>query len=162
MLRSFEHIITEFGPALARIAASYERNPVLQQDLLQEIRLALFRSLRHLKDAAKLRAFVFKIAHNCCVDHVVAHAGQPQTTAVSTELLSEACTPEEDVMAQDGARALVEAVRRLELPYRQVLTLLLEDMSYPEIAETLGITAVNVGVRVNRAKNRLKELLRNG
>jgi len=40
-----------------------------------------------------------------------------------------------------------------------VITLLLEDMSYLEIAESLGISVGNVGVRVNRAKARLKELL---
>jgi len=158
-MRSFEQVIAEFGPGLARIAASYERNRALQQDLLQEIQVALFRSLSQLKDAAKMRAFIFRIAHNCCVDHVVRHAGEPATTEVSTELPSDTHTPEQDVMARDRTRRLVEAVRRLELPYRQVITLLLEDMSYLEIADALGITVANVGVRVNRAKSQLKELL---
>jgi DNA-directed RNA polymerase specialized sigma24 family protein len=45
----------------------------------------------------------------------------------------------------------VQAVRQLELPYRQVMPLLLEDLSYIEIGETLGISVANVGVRVNRA-----------
>ena len=39
------------------------------------------------------------------------------------------------------------------------MTLILEDMSYEEIAETLGITVDNVGVRVNRAKKQLQERL---
>ena len=51
------------------------------------------------------------------------------------------------------------AIRKLALPYRQVITLVLEDLSYPEIAEALGISTVNVGVRVNRAKQQLKVLL---
>lgn len=156
---SFEHIIDDLGPALARIAAAYERNGLLRQELLQEIRLVLFQSLPQLKDAAKLRPFVFRIAHNCCVDHVVRYARQPPMTGVSEELPSEAPTPDEELMAQERTRRLVEAVRRLELPYRQVITLLLEDMSYQEIADTLGLTLSNVGVRVSRAKARLQELL---
>ena len=158
-MRSFEQIIEEFGPALARTAASYERNAASQQDLLQEIRLALFRSLPGLKDLSKLRAFVFRVAHNCCVDHVVRQAGKPAAVDDFAEVQSDDRTPEQELLRQEKARRLVEAVRQLELPYRQVIALLLEDMSYAEIAETLGISVVNVGVRVNRAKGRLKELL---
>ena len=50
-------------------------------------------------------------------------------------------------------------MRGLPLPYRQVITLLLEDLSYEEIAEALGISLSNVGVRINRAKQQLKERL---
>jgi DNA-directed RNA polymerase specialized sigma24 family protein len=39
------------------------------------------------------------------------------------------------------------------------MTLILEDMSYDEIADTLGISVANVGIRVNRAKQQLKVLL---
>jgi hypothetical protein len=65
IVRSLDSIIEEFGPGLARAAAAYERNLALRQELLQEIHLALFRSLPQLKDAAKLRSFIFRIAHNC-------------------------------------------------------------------------------------------------
>jgi RNA polymerase sigma-70 factor (ECF subfamily) len=158
-VRSFEQVIDEFGSALARIAAANERDAALRQDLLQEIRLALFRSLPHLHNESKLRPYLFRIAHNCCVDHIVRHAGQPATTEIPAELASDAHAPDEDLVARERTRRLVEAIRRLELPYRQVMTLLLEDMSYLEIAQVLGITVANVGVRVNRAKSRLKELL---
>ena len=63
-----------------------------------------------------------------------------------------------EIDAERGER-LLEAIRQLTLPYRQVMTLILEDLSYEEIAETLGITIDNVGVRVNRAKKQLKERL---
>jgi RNA polymerase sigma factor (sigma-70 family) len=158
-VQRFEQIIEEFGPALARTVASYERNATTQQDLLQEIRLALLRSLLQLKDPGKLRAFVFRVAHNCCVDHVVRHAGKSMALDDSAELQADDRTREHELLAKERTRRLVEAVRRLELPYRQVITLLLEDMSYVEIAESLGISVGNVGVRVNRAKARLKELL---
>jgi RNA polymerase sigma-70 factor (ECF subfamily) len=62
------------------------------------------------------------------------------------------------IQSEHGER-LLEAIRRLTLPLRQVMTLLLEDMSYEDIAETLGISVTNVGVRVNRAKKQLKEIL---
>jgi len=161
-VRNFDQVIDDLGPALGRIAASYERNTALREELLQDIWLAVFRSLPQLKDSAKLRTFVFRIAHNCCVDHVVKHAGAPETTDdIPTDLQSEESTPEQHLLGRERSRRLVEAVRRLELPFRQVMTLLLEDMSYNEIAESLGISVANVGVRVNRAKIQLKEYLHN-
>jgi RNA polymerase sigma-70 factor (ECF subfamily) len=60
--------------------------------------------------------------------------------------------------AQDSAR-LSDAVRRLPLIQRQVIVLALEDMDYQEIAAVLGISEVNVGVRLNRARTALKKLM---
>jgi RNA polymerase sigma factor (sigma-70 family) len=54
---------------------------------------------------------------------------------------------------------LFSAIRQLSLPLKEVITLLLEDMSYTEIAALLDISVSNVGVRVNRAKSLLKETL---
>jgi RNA polymerase sigma factor (sigma-70 family) len=158
-VKTVQEVIDEWGPALARIAASYERNTALREELLQEILLAIFRSLPRLRESAKLKTYAFRIAHNCCVDHVVRHAAFPPTEAVQPEQPGDAFTPEQILLGNERSHRLVQAVRQLELPYRQVMTLLLEDLSYIEIAETLGITVANVGVRVNRAKALLKELL---
>jgi RNA polymerase sigma-70 factor (ECF subfamily) len=67
--------------------------------------------------------------------------------------------PEQQLLANERSRRLVAAVRRLPIPQRQVVTLLLEDLSYAEIAEALAISVSNVGVRINRAKAQLKVLL---
>ena len=158
-MNTFEEVIDELGPALGRIAASYERNAALREELLQEILFAVFRSLPRLKEQAKLKTYAFRIAHNCCVDHVVRHVALPPTEDVQAELPSDGFTPEQMLLGHERSHRLVQAVRRLELPYRQVMTLLLEDMSYIEIGESLGISVANVGVRVNRAKTLLKEFL---
>jgi RNA polymerase sigma-70 factor (ECF subfamily) len=158
-VNTFQEVSDELGPALARIAASYERNAALREELLQDIMLAIFRSLPRLKDSSKLKTYAFRIAHNCCVDHVVQHAARPAAEGVSEDLASDAFTPEQEAIGNERTARLVRAVHQLELPYRQVMTLLLEDLSYVEIGEALGISVANVGVRVNRAKGLLKELL---
>ena len=101
--------------------------------------LAIFRSLPRLKDPSRLKTYAFRIAHNCCVDHVVRHAAMPPTQGVPTDLSSEVFSPEQILLGHERTHSLVQAVRQLELPYRQVMTLLLEDLSYIEIAETLGM-----------------------
>ncbi len=54
---------------------------------------------------------------------------------------------------------LRSAIQRLPLAYRQVVMLMLEELSYLEIAEILGITESNVAVRLNRARKALKQAL---
>jgi RNA polymerase sigma-70 factor (ECF subfamily) len=155
----FEEIAAEFGPAIARIAASYERNPATQQDLAQEVLVAIFKSLPALRDPARLRPFVFRIVHNRCLSHVIKHANKPKMESLNDELPGGEDNPQRQLLAGERSQRLLNAVRTLEIPYRQVVTLLLEDMSYAEIAEALGMSISNVGVRVNRAKSQLRALL---
>ncbi len=154
-----EHVIAQYGPALARIAAAYERDRALREDLVQDIAVAVWRALPSLQDEAKLKPFVFRIAHNRSVSHVARQAARPRQDELSEALPDGGADPETRLARAEQSARLVEAVRRLALPYRQVITLVLEDLSYEEIAEALGITVSNVGVRINRAKAQLKAML---
>ena len=55
--------------------------------------------------------------------------------------------------------ATVRIIRTLPLPYRQVLTLALEDLAHDEIADVLGTTANNVTVRLSRARDALRKAM---
>lgn len=157
-MANLEGIIAAFGPALARVAGSYEADRALQEDLLQEIMLAVHRALPSLKDEERLAPFVFRIAHNRSVTHVIQQAARRKVGAHDA-VAEETETPEESLLSTERSHRLAVAVRRLPLPYRQVITLVLEDLSYAEIAEALGLSLSNVGVRVNRAKSQLKAML---
>ncbi len=154
-----DRIVAEYAPALSRIAGVYERDRALREELLQEMLLAVVGALPKLQDPAKLKPFVFRIAHNRAVSHVARRVREPKAQEADDAIPSGEPTAEQVLIEKQSSAALVEAVRALPLPYRQVITLLLEDLSYDEIAEALGITLTNVGVRINRAKQQLKERL---
>ncbi len=162
---TLEAIITAFGPALARVAASYEADLGLREDLTQDILISIHRELPNLRDETRLAPFVFRIAHNRGVSHVVRErTARSGLVALMPEyqidtLTDQGDTPEQTYVAWQRAERLTAAVHRLALPYRQVMTLVLEDLSHAQIAEALGLTVSNVAVRVNRAKAMLKELL---
>jgi RNA polymerase sigma-70 factor (ECF subfamily) len=154
-----QEVVTRFAPALARVVATYERDRALRDELLQEVLMAVFLALPRLTEPGKLKPFVFRIAHNRSLSHITRRIRE--RTHEETGIDADLPTPSQEqalIRAESGER-LLEAIRQLSLPYAQVMTLLLEDMSYEEIAETLGITVDNVGVRVNRAKKQLKERL---
>ncbi len=154
-----ESVIVQFEPALARVVTSYERDQSLQDDLLQEVLIAVLTSLERLEDPGKLKQFVFRIAHNRCVSHVAKRMRERTSELPLEDQVCEAPRYEDALLSAQRSDRVLDAVRRLELPYRQVITLLLEDMSYAEIAESLGISIANVGVRANRAKQQLKAML---
>ena len=154
-----DEVVREFAPALARVAASYERDPALRDELLQEVLIAVVSALPRLKQAGSLKPFVFRVAHNRCLTHVTQRMRERAKQEPLDELAAKTPDQEQALIERERSHRLLEAIRQLALPYRQVMTLILEDMSYDEIAEALAISVANVGVRVNRAKQQLKVLL---
>jgi RNA polymerase sigma-70 factor (ECF subfamily) len=64
--------------------------------------------------------------------------------------------------AAQQSRRLHQAIARLPMQYRQVITLTLEGLSYGEIAQVLGLSESNVGVRLTRARQMLRRLMHDG
>ncbi|MGD0214469.1 MAG: sigma-70 family RNA polymerase sigma factor [Terriglobales bacterium] len=154
----YERLWAEFGASVGRLASSYESRAHAREDLLQDIRLAIWTALPRFRGDASLRTFVFRIAHNRALTHVWQRkkAGQPEE---SEEVVDERENPEASAIQTANRLRLVEAIRGLPIPFRQVLTLALEDLTHAEIAAVLGISENNVAVRMNRARNLLKEIL---
>jgi RNA polymerase sigma factor (sigma-70 family) len=67
--------------------------------------------------------------------------------------------PEQALSTEQEGQLLLDAVQRLPVGHRQVVALALEGMTYGEIADVLGITESNVGVRLTRARQLLRRLL---
>lgn len=152
-------VVTRFAPALARVVASYERDRALRDELLQEILMAIVQALPRLTQPERLKPFVFRIAHNRSVSHIARRMRERAHEETGNDADLPTPSHEQTLIQAERSERLLEAIRQLPLAYRQVMTLILEDMSYEEIAETLGLTIENVGVRVNRAKKQLKERL---
>src|SRR5688572_29918745 len=66
-----------FGPALERLARAYERDPDKRRDLLQDIHVALWRSLARFDGRCSLRTWVYRVAHNTATSKVL----RPMTNA---------------------------------------------------------------------------------
>jgi len=149
-------------PALGRLAGSYAGSTGERDDLLQEIALALWQALPRFRGECSERTFLFRIAHNRCINHIVRRRPMESLQAMELDPADDARPIELALgQAQESAR-LLQAVQRLPLIQRQVIVLALEDMDYQEIASVLGISETNVGVRLNRARTSLKRLMGEG
>jgi DNA-directed RNA polymerase specialized sigma24 family protein len=66
----YEEAAATYGAALERLARAYEPNPDLRRDLLQEIHLALWRSLAAFDGCCSLRTWIYRVAHNTATSQV--------------------------------------------------------------------------------------------
>jgi RNA polymerase sigma factor (sigma-70 family) len=167
--RQFTALLADNGPALARLAASYTPSVSDRDDLLQEIALAVWQALPRFRGECSERTFLFRIAHNRAVTHATRRRayGVADSTSldpieagpIGAEPRDPAPDPETGLARHERRTSLLDAVRRLPLGYRQVLTLTLEGLDYRDVGQVLGISENNVGVRLNRARRMLRELM---
>lgn len=156
---SIENISEQFGPALMRLARSHEFDSGLCEELFQEIMLAIWQALPKLRDPERLRAYVFRIAHNRAAAHVARQASR-RTEPLTDEPTDDHHGPQWQAEHIERQERLMQAIRRLPLGRRATLTLFLEGLSHAEIAEVLDISENNVAVRINRARTQLKEVMK--
>lgn len=164
MQADFKDILNQHQALLSRVASSYEANDALQQELLQEIALAVWQGLARFNGDASLKTYILKIAHNRAVTHVCKEVKKQEVSGHDNDdwefAPGQANTqPHEVAEQQADIQQLLVAVRALPVAMRQVLTLTLEGLSYTEIAEICGITKNHVGVLLQRAKTQLQQEL---
>jgi RNA polymerase sigma-70 factor (ECF subfamily) len=157
--RQYEDLLREYGTGLSRLAASYESLAHAREDLLQDIRLALWTALPGFRGECSLRTFVYRIAHNRGLSHVYRRRRQPPESEEAGEIIDPKLDPESSAIRKAMHARLARAIRQLPLVYRQAITLALENLPYAEIALILGISESNVAVRLNRARALLREKL---
>ena len=149
----------DYGGALARIAGSYERSPAGREDLVQDMILALVQALPKFRGESAVGTFVYRVATNQALDRLARRTPAMIELSDAPEVADPNPGPERRYRQMDQRERLLAAIRQLPLSLRQVITLVLEGLAHQEIAAILGITENNVGVRANRARTRLRDLL---
>ena len=152
-------LLAAHGASLARLAGSYVRNADDRDDLLQDIVVAIWRALPRFRGDCSERTFVFRIAHNRAIAYITRRRVPIVDVVGEIDVQDASPNPEETLSTEQQGQQLLDAVHRLPLNYRQVVTLVLEGLSYAEIADVLGISETNVGARLTRARQMLRQLL---
>ena len=156
--RRFNALLAEHGASLGRLAASYARGSE-RDDLFQDIVMAIWQALPRFRGECSERTFVFRIAHNRSITHIARHRPATLDADEVMGLRDERPDPETAMAKEQQGRRLFDAVHRLPMIYRQVVTLTLEGLGYGDIADILGITESNVGARLTRARQMLRRSL---
>jgi RNA polymerase sigma-70 factor (ECF subfamily) len=149
----YQVTVIDYGAALARLARGYEPDPQKCEDLLQEIHLALWLSLRSFNNRCSIRTWAYRVAHNTAVSHVTRRRGKAPRLVSLDELAEEPATPPQAVEDLGIVRRrLLDLVQALAATDRQVILLYLEDVDAASIAEIVGLSPGNVATKIHRIK----------
>lgn len=148
----FEQLIKSYAPALRRLCSAYRPDPADQQDLFQDIAVALWTALPRFRGDSSERTWLYRIAHNVAL---TGSARLRRRRSRETQIEWDATAPSGD----DRRRELLDAVRRLEPVERELALLYLEGLTAREIGNVLGISEGNAAVRLTRLRERLAQIL---
>jgi RNA polymerase sigma-70 factor (ECF subfamily) len=163
-----EALVHRFEPQVRRLVRAHRPRAVPEDDLVQEVFLAVFSRLDryHERAGIPIEHWLSRLAINLCRDALRAERRKRPTPSLSPEalqwigsLVADPGPPVDEVLA---ARAAVEALLA-ELPPddRLLLTLLsLEDRSLEEVAALTGRSRAVLKVRAFRARRRLRHAAR--
>jgi RNA polymerase sigma-70 factor (ECF subfamily) len=142
------------------------------EDLVQEVFLKAFRGLGGFRRHSSFRTWLYQIATNTCLNHLAraerrfqhdsldATLGDESGLTLGERLAAHGQSPEEAATAAEIYRQVERAVARLSPEFRAVLVLRdVQDLSYEEIAEALGINLGTVKSRLARARRQVQQHL---
>jgi RNA polymerase sigma-70 factor (ECF subfamily) len=147
---TYEELATRFGGAIDRLARATEANATRADELVQEIHVALWKSLALFDGRCSERTWVFRVAHNVAASHVRRERRHRAPISLDEEL------PEDPLLdgfqRQQGLDRCHSLISALGAPDRQLLLLYLEGLEPREIAEITGMSSANASQRIRRAK----------
>ena len=153
----FEALWREHRGIVLKVASVYARGAEERLDLAQEIGAQWWRSFAAFDERkAKLSTWLYRIALNVAISHLRRTGGEAARFEPLDEAHLETIAGESAAEPDERLDALYVFIGELDALNRALILLYLEDRSYAEIAEVLGISATNVATKINRIKTRLR------
>ena len=149
--------VEEHKLIIYKICSSYCKNQHDRDDLAQEISYQLWRSYKQFSGAVKFSTWMYRVALNVAITFY-----RKTKTGESIIELSEPDIETEDkkddkAELEKNINTLQQFITELKELDKALMILYLEEKTYSEIAEILGITETNVATKISRVKDKLKQ-----
>ena len=141
--------------SIYKIASVYTNDVEDRSDLVQEITYQLWKSFDTFSQKSSLSTWVYRVAMNVAVYHLKAAKRKIPTVAIDDELSNYREVDETD--NEERWKLLKQYIDKLNLLDKGIVILYLEDKSYEEIAEIVGISVSNVGTKLSRIREKMKQ-----
>src|SRR3989442_8974382 len=157
---AFAALFQEYAPAVYDFLARLVHDPAAAEDLTQATFIAAFEHRSTLRDASKIRSWLWSTAHNQAINHL-RRQRKSDPLDEQFDLATLARGPEEAAESKDAAELVWLAAASLEPRQYTLLDLTVRrDLSTQEVAEALGVPVSHAAVLVNRAREALANAVR--
>ena len=155
----FLQLIGENKGILFKISKIYQDDPDDRDDLLQEMILQLWLVFGSFRGESKFSSWMYRVALNTAIVFFKKQKRRPDNEQLPYQYdKAEEASPAGE--KEEQLTVFYKAVQQLDKVEKALIYLYMENQPYDEIATNLGITEGNVRVRINRVKNKLKEIIK--
>ena len=150
--REFLDMIAAQKRVIYKVCYIYAKDQDDLNDLFQEVVLNLWKSFPNYRGDSTVTTWVYRIAMNTCITFLRRSNTRLQTIPMTADMAS--------LVADEEGRTgqLQELINRVGKLERALILLWLEERSYQEMADILGISKANVAVKLLRTKEKLKKM----
>lgn len=151
----FEEIIRDNHGLILKVCRMFCPDPAGQQDLYQDICINIWKGLPGFNERSAISTWLYRVALNTALSNHKKKSRDPLHYAGEIEDLPLEIAGDASMKVQ----ALYKGIRELKDTEKAIILLYLEEKSYEEIAEIVGISKKNVSVKLVRIKKKLESLV---
>jgi RNA polymerase sigma-70 factor (ECF subfamily) len=162
---AFAEVYREYESTVYNLALRMAGDPFDAADLTQDAFLRIHRHLGKFRGRSSLKTWIFRVALNHCRSRLgrrrlPTRSLEPEEGELAPQIPDPRRTPEERALARDEGRRVAAALARIPIQFREAVVLRdLQELTYEEIAEVLGVRIGTVRSRIARGRRRLREVL---
>lgn len=156
--KEFLEQIEQHKGVIFKISKMYMDNFDDQKDLFQEIIFQIWKAFPNFEGRSKFSTWMYRIALNTAIVFLKSKKKRSFITNYDIQNV-QISTLEYDKQEEENLAKMYTAIQKLNEIDKALIFYYLEDFSGREIAENLGISEVNARVKLNRAKEKLKQLI---
>jgi RNA polymerase sigma-70 factor (ECF subfamily) len=154
----FLEILSNYQGILHKVNLIYFRNKSDREDNFQEIIYQLWKSFPGLQNKNSIGSWIYAVSINTSISKIKRESRIEYREKLPDSI--DRIDIIEELSLNERYRVLLQAIYNLNEIDKSIMLLYLEEKSYDEISEITGISKSNVGVRINRAKELLKQSLK--
>lgn len=155
----FVTLLEENQNIIHKICRLYTQSEAEHKDLFQEISIQLWKSFDRFEGKSKFSTWMYRVGLNTAITLHRKDKKRIDTYALNDEI-SRIEVDQYNPVIDEQLNWLYQKIEKFSEIDKALVLLYLEDKKYDEIADTLGITAVNARVKMNRIKQRLKKMIK--
>lgn len=152
--QEFTKVVREHKGTIYTVCYMFSKDEDEVADLFQEILINIWKGFENFRGDSSMRTWIWRISFNTCVSYEKRKSRKGSTIPLSLNI-NLFDDSDEDTRQ---IKMLQKRIRQLGPFDRAIVLLWLEDLSYAEIGEIVGISEKNVSVRLVRIREQLKKM----
>ncbi len=152
--KEFEAMVRKHKSTIYSVCYMFSDDKDEVADLFQETLIHLWQGFAKFRGEAKIETWIYRVSMNTCISVDRRKKSRGERVPLTMEIDLFADTDKDTQQVQ----ALYQRIHKLRLVDRAIVMLWLENLSYEEIGQIIGISAKNVSVKLVRIKNLLKQM----